>query len=312
MALRATENPRVAGALCALTLAGVSSCAPSASVGVAVPAPADRTHVEAAAAGPARTFRPIDSEVQLFDDEFLRAIEEIGYLQTSVWPRELPKKALPITDVQVSSLVQAEEVAKLMLRPEWVPDGLRNKWMPFRWTGPGMSPKEIDCLYYRYQVDGVRIQIREDGTGMSVLIDPGQHARPAPSVEEYVVDMAPRFLTLPSLPRPPKFWTCWTRVLEDGRRMTSALCFTRQDPVALALKDYMSFDEDIPPWWPCISFFSDGHFLLVGVNGQDLRRGGKERNPVMAGPYPRFRGSKPVQPKGSLGVPPAQPWQEPE
>ncbi len=249
-----------------------------------------------AAAGPRRTFRAIDSEVQLFDDELLSMIEELRASQMFVWPRELGKKRLPISVVGEISLVQAEKVANHMLRPEWVPDGLRDKWIPFRKTRPGIPPRELDYLAYRYQVDDVKIQILEDGEGMCVVIDPGQHGRPAPSVEEYIMGMAPRFLALPPPPRPPKLYPPQTAVLKDGRTLVYGWCK----------------DEDFPSWWPGTTFFSDGHVLAASSGHVEVRTAGKRRGSYCAGPYPRFRGSKPVQPKGPLDGPPAQPWQEKE
>jgi hypothetical protein len=116
-------------------------------------------------------------------------VEKEVVFADSWWPTDL-------TPVDAEAIpkpvyVQATKWLRTMIKPQWLPDD-PNIWM----AGVRKEvPLKADYLVLRYKIGGTRIQIQEDGAGVSLLIDTGAFADMKP--EALLTSAIRKFLKYP-------------------------------------------------------------------------------------------------------------------
>ncbi|MBM4044944.1 MAG: hypothetical protein FJ279_07515 [Planctomycetes bacterium] len=146
-------------------------------------------------------FHPVRTSAQLFRPEVAGAVAKLSltYRSKCFWPtdEEVREKGVPLDAVPPDVLDEAEKRVSQILRPKWVPQGLKPHLIPVRIHMPYIPPQDVDYLIVRYEIRGHRFQIREDGQSMGVLIVPPQALEPQATMQDYLLQMAKRFLNLP-------------------------------------------------------------------------------------------------------------------
>ena len=147
----------------------------------------------------ASDFEAIDGDSQLFGNDLKDKLSSLRLeFHNAIWPtRDQVDKRLPLSDIPVKVLENAEHWIKSILQPRWVPDNLKGNFIALRLNVPCIPPEDVDYLIGRYTLDGYQIQIMEDGSAVRILIVPLDMTPHNTSVKDYVVLMVKKFFNLP-------------------------------------------------------------------------------------------------------------------
>jgi hypothetical protein len=116
---------------------------------------------------------PIAPEVQLVPKGLAARVGEKEWVFLDAWwPTDADSRKVSADRIPERVLARTTTWLHTMIGSQWLPQD-PNAWM----TGVQKEkPVEADYLILRYQVDKTRIQIQEDGAGVSILIDTGTFA----------------------------------------------------------------------------------------------------------------------------------------
>jgi hypothetical protein len=140
--------------------------------------------------GAAEKILAIPTDVQIITEGLrARLVEKDSLFTDSWWPADLPRVSPEAIPAKV--YVHATKWLRTMIKPQWLPDD-PNIWM----AGVRKKvPLKADYLVLRYQIGGTKIQIQEDGAGVSLLIDTGAFADMEP--DAFLTSVIRKFLRYP-------------------------------------------------------------------------------------------------------------------
>jgi len=158
-------------------------------------------------------FDKISDDVKIVPEDLLPRLGQKGLEFTdSNWPKDIGRRKVDLAKVPDEVLQTAIDWMRIMIRDEWVPDDLKNQIIGIRKPKPGyfivkdsneenkihMQEKgTVDYLIVRYKVDGHKIQVQENGIGMSILIDPNDSIYENQEIGNFMTDVIYRFLNYP-------------------------------------------------------------------------------------------------------------------
>lgn len=135
---------------------------------------------------------PIAPEVQLVSKDLVgRVGEKDSVFLDAQWPTDADSRKVRTDRIPERALARTTTWLRTMIKVQWLPLD-PNAWM----TGVQKEkPVEADYLILRYQIEKTKIQIQEDGTGVSILIDTGTFADMKP--EAFLTSTIRKFLRYP-------------------------------------------------------------------------------------------------------------------
>ncbi len=133
---------------------------------------------------------PMEPRAQIISKELLaRLVEKRPEFAEAWWPMDLPR--VQTQDIPQPVYAHATKWLRTMIKAQWLPND-PDTWM----AGVRKAePRAADYLILRYGRRNQRIQIQEDGVGLSLLIDTGSFTDVKPEV--FLTSVIRKFLRYP-------------------------------------------------------------------------------------------------------------------
>ncbi len=145
-------------------------------------------------------FQPLpETQGQLFSKEIEAKLQKLDVeYRLAIWPNaeELEEKQ-PLDSILPDVIQDSANYMRVILKSGWIPEDLEDHFVAFRRITPSLTPQQAEIFIVRYEIKGQRIQISEDGYGISILIDPMAEKDSQSSISEYMITCAKEYLNLP-------------------------------------------------------------------------------------------------------------------
>ena len=141
----------------------------------------------------------ISTEGQLFSQEVQAKLstQSLEY-RDAIWPSgEELSKAIPLESISFHIVDGAEHWLRTMLKPQWIPEDIRDSWIALTMQRPFIPPQDVDYLLTRFETEGYQIQVLENGAALAILVVPPNGRSEGSSIESYIEDSARKYLNLP-------------------------------------------------------------------------------------------------------------------
>ncbi len=146
----------------------------------------------------------------------------------------------------------AEKWIRIILRKEWVPDDLKENFIPLRLSIPTIPPEDVDYLITRYEINNYYIQIMEDGVTVEVLIAPVNRDISDTTTVDYFKNMVEKFINLPHD-------QIQTIIINNHNE-------TPNDTLYYGTIDCIDIDKGgSRKWWNHLYAFSDGSCIYLSI-----------------------------------------------
>lgn len=180
----------------------------------------------------------------------------------AIWPstKEMPRYAVPQTDIPADVLIEAVRWTKIMIKGKWIPNDLANRFVGLKEYRP-----VFDYLGARYVSGGYEIQILEGGA-VCLLVNTGRVQRrigvteTRQAIELYLKDSIKKFLNFPE------------DKIDKIEFKLKCVSLAREGMLYYGVMDceYNNMDPDHRNWWHHIYVWSDGKcvfFSMVEMDG---------------------------------------------
>lgn len=144
-------------------------------------------------------FRPINHDDLLISTELKdRILKLTSEYRSTIWP-DKGQLDLKLKNDTITERVKdaADKWIRIILRKDWVPDDLKENFIPLRLSIPTIPPEDVDYLITRYEINDYYIQIMEDGVTVEILIVPVNRDISGTSTVDYLKKMVEQFINIP-------------------------------------------------------------------------------------------------------------------
>jgi hypothetical protein len=144
-------------------------------------------------------FRSINHDDLLISTELKDRILKLSLeYRGTFWP-DKGQLDLKLKNDDITERVKdaADKWIRIILRKDWVPDDLKENFIPLRLSIPTIPPENVDYLITRYEINNYYIQIMENGAAVELLIVPVNRDISDTSTVDYLKKMVEQFINIP-------------------------------------------------------------------------------------------------------------------